>query len=187
MTPRAVEMLEALYALSYKSDTLSENAEAKKLASVINSLAKVFDEILLADRTMLERMFLMNWCAEERYRIASEYIGISVNCMMRSPDREEVVRAAAEMVTSEVLADIFSSARSACSVSLKEFVLGWRILNESGEMRHILFNSNIQAEKLHPAVKEAYLLDKKNKDSEDRIEQLMREEFLSNYGGENNE
>lgn len=184
MTPRAIEMLDALHAAPLKVDVLSQGAEAKKLASVINSLVKVFDEMLLADRTMLERIFLMNWCAEERYRIASEYIGSPVNCIMGSPDRDEVVRCAAEMVTSEVLAEIFSVAKSACSISLKEFVLGWRILNESGEMRHMFFSSNIQADKLHPAVKEAYLLDKKNKNSEDRIEQLMREEFLSNYDGE---
>jgi hypothetical protein len=185
VTPEAAEMLEALNA-PRKMDVASQSAEIKKLSATMNSLVNVFDEMLLADRVMFERMYLMNWCIKEKYRIVGEYLNVDADRIMYSPDREEVVRFTAEMVTAEVLAKVFSVAKIACGLSLNEFVFGWRVLNESGEMKYILFNSKIDIEKLHPGVKEAYLQDKKDKDSEDRIQQLMREEFLSN-GGENDE
>lgn len=175
MTPEATEMLNALN-MPIKA-TL--DSEIKKLSRLINPLVDVFREILLSDRVKFERIFLMNWSNEERYRIVGDFIKAHPGDIQWSPERDEVLRFSAEMITGEILADIFKSARIACGITLKEFVMAWRVLNESGEMKNIMFSKQLDVEKLHPQVKEVYLDEQRQKESENRIQRLMRENFLN--------
>lgn len=177
MTPEATEILYMLNTVQ-RTDTQEAQQSLKKLSASLNAIVDIFEELLYSDKKLLEDMFVMNWIDSEKYKIIGRYLNVNPINIMCSPDKLEIIRMSAEMITCEALSEIFKFVEPACGITLKEFALAWRILNESGEMRDILFGASIETDNLLPQVKVVYLSYLKDKEADERIHGLIKNDYL---------
>jgi len=131
-------------------------ALVKKMNNTLSGVSEVFSEHLIHDDVKFKQMFLMSYADKEKLNIVSNFLGLNRDMIAASPKIHETIKFTAHLITVKLLAEIFESLSHVMELTIREFTIIWKLMNETGEMKSIFFSKSLEPSHLEPSVKLAY-------------------------------